>query len=113
MYIRCSHGIDKFYRKNLDRGEWILTTFLDLTKAFHCVYFVIILQIKLIRVRGIPWISGIKSYVHNRMKTVQLSNKISDSQEKKFGVPQGSVHGSILFKVHHYADDTTLSLKNK
>lgn len=78
MYIRCSHGINKFYRKNLDRGERILTTFLDLTKAFHCVYFVIILQIKLIRVRGIP-LSWIKSYVRNRIKTVQLSNKISDS----------------------------------
>lgn len=47
------------------------------------------------------------------MKTVQLSNKISDSQEKTFGVPQGPVHGLILFKIHHYADDTTLSLKNK
>lgn len=43
-----------FIVKNLDREEQILTTFLDLTKAFYCVYFVIILQIKLIRVRGIP-----------------------------------------------------------
>lgn len=51
--------------------------------------------------------------MHNRMKTVQLSNKISDSQEKKFGVPQGLVYGPILFKNHHYADDTTLCLKNK
>lgn len=112
MYIRCSHGIDKFYSKNLDRGEQILATFLDLTKAFHCVFFVIILQIKLIRVWGIP-LSWIKSYVGNRMKTVQLSNKISDSQEKKLGVPQGSVYGPILLKIHHYADDTTLCLKNK
>lgn len=51
--------------------------------------------------------------MRNRMKTVQLSNKISDSQEKKFGVPQGLVHGPILFKIHHYVDDTTLCLKNK
>lgn len=69
----------------------------------------------------------LQSYLTGRKQTVLLNNTLSDSlDEKSFGVPQGSVLGSLFFLLfindinvalnkayfHLYADDTIIILSH-
>ena len=68
-----------------------------------------------------------KSYLSNRLQYVSVNGFHSKSEMMKFGVPQGSVLGPLLFliyindlrnaiyhsTVHHFADDTNLLYVNK
>ena len=78
-------------------------------------------QIEHYGVRGLAdeWF---KSYLSNRKQYVSINGYHSNLADVKFGVPQGSVLGPLLFliyindlnqalkfcKVHHFADDTNL-----
>ena len=68
-----------------------------------------------------------KSYLFDRKQFVSINGYISNKTSIKYGVPQGSVLGLLLFliyvsdlnhaikfcKVHHFADDTNLAHFNK
>ena len=77
-----------------------------------------------VRGRANDWF---KSYLSNRSQYVSVNGFHSKSEIMKFGVPQGSVLGPLLFliyindlrnaiyhsTVHHFADDTNLLYINK
>ncbi|KAK9502955.1 hypothetical protein O3M35_011632 [Rhynocoris fuscipes] len=113
--------------KRIDNGEKITGLFCDMSSAFDCVNFDIMLK-KLERfgVRGVAldWFS---SYLTGRSQVTVISgvgnvNIFSEPRPIKNGVPQGSVLGPILFllyindlpshirntKVYLYADDATV-----
>ena len=109
-------------RKNLDEGNVGCGIFVDLQKAFDTVEHDILLS--KLENYGICGLANewFKSYLSNRKQYVSINGYDSNLADVKFGVPQGSVFGPLLFliyfkhlnqplkfcKVHHFADDTRL-----
>ena len=106
-----------------DSGNVSLLTSLDLSAAFDTIDHSILLQ----RLEITFGVSGtalewFKSYLSNLHQAVVLKGKKSSDHLLKYGVPQGSVLGPVLFtlytqplvqeivkfnlKYHFYADDT-------
>ena len=113
----------------LDKGEWTLGIYLDLSKAFDTVNHEILKQKLLnygIRGEAFNWFS---SYLSNRSQYVQIGKIKSRTKTISTGVPQGSVLGPLLFllyvndilnaistpnvKLMMFADDTNLFLSGK
>ncbi len=108
---------------SMDKGEVTLLLLLDLSAAFDTLDHSILLK----RLESRFGINGmalkwIKSYLTGRQQSVVINGVRSEKQALKYGVPQGSVLGPLLFtaytaplediadkhnlKIHMYADDT-------
>ena len=109
----------------LDDGYVSVLTLLDLSAAFDTIDH----QILLSRLQTLYGISGtalswFESYLSGRTQTVTINNNCSKPTSLRFGVPQGSVLGPILFILytkplsnlierhsissHFFSDDTQL-----
>lgn len=122
---------------SIENGEKVMGIFMDLTKAFDSVDHVKLIQKLSAFIRG-PSLSWFKSYLSNRQQFVELpfskSSTITSHRSLlkpiKYGVPQGSILGPLLFvcymkglpqllsdcpqnKIIMYADDATLKLSGK
>ena len=113
--------------KSIDNGEFAITLFLDLSKAFDTVNHSILLsKLSYYGIKGLEnlWF---KSYLQQRRQTVYVNGVFSDIQVIELGVPQGSVLGRILFLIYIndfsyassyfstrlFADDTSLTVCGK
>ena len=109
-------------RKNLYKRSIGCCTFADLQKAFDTVeHDVLLVKLGHFDIRGIAneWC---KSYLVDRKQSVLVNGHVSNKASVKYGVPQGSILGPLLFlihindlnhalkfcKVHNFADDTNL-----
>ena len=110
--------------KNIQNAEIALLIMLDLSAAFDTIDFDLLFDD--LKKAGVTddALNLLKSYITERFQKVAMNGDVSSSQELKYGVPQGSVLGPILFslyasklaeimeahgvKFHLYADDTQI-----
>ena len=114
-------------RRALDDNSFAVGIFIDLQKAFDTVDHNILLhKLDHYGIRGLAndWL---RSYLTDRKQYVSINGFKSNTNIMKFGVPQGSVLGPLLFLIYindlhkaikycttrHFADDTNILIKNK
>ena len=113
--------------KTLEKNEKVVGLYLDLKKAFDTVNVNILLRkLNAIGLRG-ALLNVIQSYFENRTQRLQANGVLSQQNEVKLGVPQGSILGPLLFiiymndiaavsndvKFYLFADDTAILMKGK
>ena len=110
----------------MDEGNIGIAVFIDLKKAFDTVDHAILLK-KLacygVKSKELDWF---KSYLSNRNQYCYANGAFSSKNIIKYGVPQGSILGPLLFLIYindlpgclshsvpnMYADDTNISSSN-
>ena len=112
---------------DIDGGNVNAVVFIDLKKAFDTVDHSILLEkLSLYGIRGIE-LEWFRSYLNGRQQCCTVNGHISKIESIRYGVPQGSCLGPLLFlmyindlplsldnaKVTTYTDDTSISYSSK
>ena len=126
----CVHALINFtekLRKNMDNKLTSQACFIDLSKAFATIkHERLISKLEFCGFRG-KFLNLINSYLANRYQFVELDRCWSEKKMIKYGVPQRSVLGPLLFLIYIndlpanigdadsvlYADDTTIFSSKK
>ena len=107
-------------------GKFACGVFIDLQKAFGTIdHSILLKKFKHYGIRGLAnqWF---KSYLPSRTQFASVNGYVSATRDMKYGVPQGSVLGPLIFlmyiddlhnaikfsTVHHFADNTNLLVSN-
>ena len=85
---------------NIDKGETNLTVFLDIRKAFNTIDHESLLN--KLNYDGISdtELQFFRSYLHNRKQCCNINSYKSSVKTIKYGVPQGSILGPLLFIIY-------------
>ena len=112
--------------KDMRHGEVTMMVSADFSKAFDTIQSSnLIMKMSKLGFSK-PFLKWTLSYVTDRRQFVVIDDKLSNMTAVKFGVPQGSILGPVLFNIYvadlqselstkgyHHADDTTLYIHAK
>ena len=87
------------WKKNVDNGGAFGALFTDLTKAFYCFSHEFLIAKLDAYVFDKNALKLVNSYLSNRNQRVKINDKYRPWDEIIYGVPQGSILGSLLFNV--------------
>lgn len=86
--------------ENLESNKHTIGIFLDLTKAFDVLdHKILIKKLNYYGFKGLP-LKWLKSYLENRKQFTIVNNLQSGLKYVKYGVPQGSILGPLLFLLY-------------
>ena len=96
----CEHALLDAKNTILHRKQIALLLLIDFSKAFDMVDHTILLgKLSKYGIRG-PALQWISSYLHDRTQYVSVNGAISSTMHLKYGVPQGSILGPLLFIIY-------------
>ena len=77
-----------------------ISVFIDLSKAFDTINHEILLKTLQYYGKNGVALNWFKDYLSERQQFVNYNGYLSSFRQVKCGVPQGSVHGSLLFLIY-------------
>ena len=92
--------ITEMIKKSIDTGKFGCGIFIDLRKAFDTVnHDLLLMKLEHYGIRN-NMLSWLKSYLTDRKQFVTFNGQSSELMHIKYGVPQGSVLGPLLFLLY-------------
>ena len=97
--LAITEFIDKI-TKAIDKGQYTIGIFLDLSKAFDTInHTILIKKLEYYGIRGIA-LKWFQNYLTNRKQIVKYNDITSEAMTITTGVPQGSILGPLLFLLY-------------